>query len=223
MDSKTYIANAIKTESIPASLTINQIALHALLESAIIATQLADQVKRRLFYGQEIDHKLMQGRVGFLNGLTVYLHNVLEAGGNLNVPMTQEELIAANLPEGCQNMQLENLDVRLLHSALGCFTESGELLEAMKAQFETGVLDRVNFGEEVGDIEWYQAIGFDASGVSEAHCREKNIAKLQKRYPDKFTSEAALNRDLAGERAVLEGNQTILPGGGLVHPVAAGA
>lgn len=34
--------------------------------------------------------------------------------------------------------------------------------------------------------------------------REKNIAKLMKRYPDKFTSERAINRDLDGERRALE-------------------
>lgn len=32
-----------------------------------------------------------------------------------------------------------------------------------------------------------------------------NIAKLKARYPEKFTTEAAVNRDLAAERAVLEG------------------
>lgn len=32
-----------------------------------------------------------------------------------------------------------------------------------------------------------------------------NIAKLRARYPDKFTSDAALNRDLATERKILEG------------------
>ena len=36
-------------------------------------------------------------------------------------------------------------------------------------------------------------------------CMERNIKKLKVRYPDKFTSEAALNRDLDAERKVLEG------------------
>lgn len=36
----------------------------------------------------------------------------------------------------------------------------------------------------------------------------KNITKLQARYPDKFTSECALNRDLNKERQVLEGKST---------------
>jgi NTP pyrophosphatase (non-canonical NTP hydrolase) len=38
---------------------------------------------------------------------------------------------------------------------------------------------------------------------------EKNIAKLQKRYGDKFSSEKAINRDLESERKILE-NKTDL-------------
>lgn len=35
---------------------------------------------------------------------------------------------------------------------------------------------------------------------------EKNIAKLKARFPEKFTQEAALNRNLELERKILEGN-----------------
>jgi len=35
---------------------------------------------------------------------------------------------------------------------------------------------------------------------------ERNIAKLKARFPDKFTEEAALNRNLIKERQILEGN-----------------
>lgn len=38
---------------------------------------------------------------------------------------------------------------------------------------------------------------------------DRNIAKLKARFPDKFTEEAALNRDLKKERQILEGNATI--------------
>lgn len=37
-------------------------------------------------------------------------------------------------------------------------------------------------------------------------CLEMNIKKLQTRYPEKFTNELALNRNLEAERKVLEGN-----------------
>jgi hypothetical protein len=34
---------------------------------------------------------------------------------------------------------------------------------------------------------------------------DRNIAKLRTRYPEKFASDRALNRDLEAERKVLEG------------------
>lgn len=43
-----------------------------------------------------------------------------------------------------------------------------------------------------------------ACGYTMEQAMERNIAKLMKRYPDKFTSEAALNRNLDAERATLE-------------------
>lgn len=36
---------------------------------------------------------------------------------------------------------------------------------------------------------------------------ERNIAKLKARFPEKFTEEAALNRNLVKERSILEGNE----------------
>ena len=36
---------------------------------------------------------------------------------------------------------------------------------------------------------------------------ERNIAKLQKRFPNRFTQELALNRNLEGERKALEGKE----------------
>lgn len=42
-------------------------------------------------------------------------------------------------------------------------------------------------------------------GFDPAEIRTTNIAKLQARYPEKFDSDAAINRDLETERAVLDG------------------
>ena len=41
-------------------------------------------------------------------------------------------------------------------------------------------------------------------GVDLDKVRATNIEKLQARYPDKFTQESAINRDLDAERAILE-------------------
>lgn len=94
---------------------------------------------------------------------------------------------------------------RLLHGVIGACTEVGELQDQVKKHWIYGkTLDRTNILEEIGDICWYLNIALDAYGLSWSDCFERNIAKLSKRYPDKFSSDAALNRDLANERAALE-------------------
>lgn len=94
---------------------------------------------------------------------------------------------------------------RLLHAAMGLTTEAGEFLDALKKHLFYGKpLDLVNLREELGDIMWYLAIACDALGTTFEAEQARNIAKLKARYPDKFTSEAAIERDLEGERKVLE-------------------
>jgi hypothetical protein len=51
---------------------------------------------------------------------------------------------------------------------------------------------------------WYLAILADDLGVSFEQMWEKNINKLKKRYPDKYSHDKALNRDTDAERKILE-------------------
>lgn len=92
------------------------------------------------------------------------------------------------------------MTVPLVHAIIGIATEAGELLEC----FDKDVFDRVNFIEEVGDVLWYLAIGLNAVGSTFEEAQRTNIAKLRKRYPEKFTEYDANNRDLNAERDVLE-------------------
>ena len=94
--------------------------------------------------------------------------------------------------------------IRLLHAGMGLTTESAEFLDALKKEIYYGKeLDKVNLAEEIGDILWYCAIALSELGVSE-EVMKKNIAKLEARYPEKFTEEKAENRDLEAERKILE-------------------
>lgn len=225
MDSPTYIKQALRTESTPPALNINQVQFHALLEGAVQLGFVLDAVKRQIFYGKTIDRAaLLPHLAAAVNVLSYVGQHAQEPdeGLDINVCLDEKTMaeVAQELPPQIAGMALSNINIRALHAALGCVTESIELLDSIKKQYETGQFDAVNFGEEIGDIEWYQAIGFDETGVTEASCREKNIAKLRKRYPDKFDSYAATNRDLAGERTILEGGQRVLPGSGEVKPVA---
>ena len=94
---------------------------------------------------------------------------------------------------------------RLLHGAIGICTEAGELQDALKKHLIYGKpLDAVNLMEECGDVLWYVALTLDAAGYSMEEAMERNIAKLRRRFPDQFSQEAALVRDLDAERAALE-------------------
>lgn len=51
------------------------------------------------------------------------------------------------------------------------------------------------------------AIGKEGCGFDFSKDLGRNIAKLEARYPEKFTEEAATNRDLKVERVILEGDK----------------
>lgn len=107
--------------------------------------------------------------------------------------------------DSIKNRMSEVSNQRLLHAGIGLASEAGEVLDALKKHVFYGAeLDRVNLSEEVGDIFWHCALIADELGVSFSDIMETNIAKLKLRYGDKFTEEAANNRDLEAEREVLE-------------------
>jgi NTP pyrophosphatase (non-canonical NTP hydrolase) len=94
---------------------------------------------------------------------------------------------------------------RLMHGMIGICTEAGELQDMVKKHLIYGKdFDPVNVIEECGDVLWYVALVLDACGFTLDECMQRNLAKLRARFGEKFTSERALTRDLAAERATLE-------------------
>jgi hypothetical protein len=92
-----------------------------------------------------------------------------------------------------------------VHALLGMITETAEMVEHLQAVMSgTKEFDTVNAVEESGDMTWYLAMWLRELGVSWEQVWTVNIDKLVKRFPDKFTEDAALNRDLDSERKVLE-------------------
>jgi NTP pyrophosphatase (non-canonical NTP hydrolase) len=100
-----------------------------------------------------------------------------------------------------ESWDFKMINTRLLHGVLGCGTESGELLDAVKkAIFYNGrTLDLKNVKEEVGDLLWYIAIICDVCGWTMEEVMEQNITKLRIRYPEQFTTEAEKARDYIKE------------------------
>ncbi len=96
--------------------------------------------------------------------------------------------------------------MRLLHVAMGLTTEAAEFTDMLKKHIFYGKpLDKVNLIEELGDCTWYERVGCAALEIAYIDMLERNIAKLKARFPERYSDAAAINRDLATERRILEG------------------
>lgn len=96
-----------------------------------------------------------------------------------------------------------------LHMVLGMQTEAAEIADVYKKTIAyKKPLDFVNIKEEIGDIMWYIANLCNMNGWDLREILDVNIAKLEARYPEKFTEENAINRNLKKEREILEQTPT---------------
>lgn len=177
-------------------VTISQ--LIAAIQAGIAAANRLDRMKKALFYGRDYVENDARPQV------TAAEDNETAAMIISGVMPIDDKL---PLPDAIPYEQL-------FHAIIGNFTEAGEQLEAwLKTYLFGGKIDAVNMREEFGDNLWYLAIGMDAvERMTGEPCdfateMSRVIKKLRLRFPDKFTADAANNRDLAAERAVLEGGE----------------
>ena len=147
------------------------------LNEAIKALEALDTIKKAIFYGRDL----------------------------VGLPERHDVVVNCHqLPSRIDN-ENEKRGELLLHSIIGKATEAGEQLELLQSVLFGNVpFDEVNFVEEIGDGQWYDAIGLRAVGVTFDECQRRNIAKLRHRFPNAFTEYDANNRDLFGERKILE-------------------
>jgi NTP pyrophosphatase (non-canonical NTP hydrolase) len=154
------------------------------LSKCMTAAEELDRYKKLLFYGEDA----RKNRFGDVKQL-----------GKFNGWAIIESLTGS----ACERPKAE----QAVHAILGIATEAGELIEALfiaLADPESGGLDFVNTLEEVGDLQWYEAMLCRITGKTFDEVQRTNIAKLRQRFPDKFNETAANVRDLEKERAILE-------------------
>lgn len=154
----------------------------AVMQDAIDALNALDRIKKTLFYGRDLGA----------------LHESF-------IPST-DETTCAKLPDWISDVPEEDEKARnIIHAIIGKATEAGELLELLHATAVNGEpFDVANAGEEVGDGFWYDALLARACGLTFDGIQRTNIAKLRHRFPERFTEYDANNRDLFGERRILE-------------------
>lgn len=78
---------------------------------------------------------------------------------------------------------------------LGIAGEAGEVADLIKKEVGHGhPADVDKILHELGDVLWYVAAVADAYDLGLEHVAQANIAKLQARYPEGFSTERSLNR-----------------------------
>lgn len=116
----------------------------------------------------------------------------------LNLETYQSEAARTFLTTGDKNLDI-------LHCLVGMQTELGELTDPFKKGIYYGKeVDMVNVAEELADMMWYAVNLARLTNIDLQNALQNNIDKLKKRFPEKFTKEDAINRDLEAERKELE-------------------
>lgn len=181
-----FTIDALSTESVVPEIRANRLQFLAALRVFVAASQVLDQFKRNFYYGEK--------GVFDTTKLSHYLNEIHQASFELDVNHITYEPSYEVIP----------VDTRIAHGIIGMATEVGELIENLEAWIKTGEADWVNLAEEIGDVNFYEAILTDAAGTTIDRCNEAVIEKLRKRYPNGFSAQRAAQRDLDVERQALE-------------------
>jgi NTP pyrophosphatase (non-canonical NTP hydrolase) len=92
----------------------------------------------------------------------------------------------------------DKLSMLLSHCAMGIGSEAGEILTELKRVVHYGAeLDEkviAHLREEMGDLTWYLAVLCEALEIPMNQVARENIAKLFKRFPEKFSEADAMAR-----------------------------
>lgn len=92
------------------------------------------------------------------------------------------------------NPKIEKKEL-ILNASMGLCGESGEVIDLVKKHlFQGHDLDEKVLIKELGDVTWYLAEAATALNVNLSEILEKNIKKLENRFPDGFNSNRSINR-----------------------------
>jgi NTP pyrophosphatase (non-canonical NTP hydrolase) len=180
---KKYVEDAKRTEPNRQQIIFDPEVLALAIGMFIGAGNILDQIKKYVFYGKPIKYDELKKHLDTVNGCSELVFDKERKDGSFAF-----------------NMDVVSVNDRLFHSVMGIATEATELVEAMKDGFP----DENNIAEEIFDVDWYKFIAIDELGVDQIELWDKGFEKLRKRYPEKFSSEKAVNRDLDAEKEILK-------------------
>lgn len=85
---------------------------------------------------------------------------------------------------------------RRMHALHGLASEVGEIHALYQKTFQGHALDVGKVIDELSDTLWFAAELADVLGVSLDAVAEHNIDKLRRRYPEGFSEERSLHREV---------------------------
>lgn len=87
--------------------------------------------------------------------------------------------------------------LQLTNYALGLTGEAGEVADIIKkGVFHGHHLDKEEIEKELGDVLWYIANLCETLNIDLDKVAMKNLDKLRRRYPEGFSEEKSINREL---------------------------
>lgn len=192
MNLNEFIPQAVRTESRINSVKVNKEFLQTALAIYVSSGRILDQIKKNVFYNKPYNVEKLMENFDPLNAISKAVRTDGWDRQEIEEEIYKKELI--------------DMDPRVFHAIIGIMTEATELAEQLLKGVQGEEVDRVNLLEEVGDNFWYIAVLLDALQSNPDNVLETVIEKLKARFPDKFTSEAAINRNTKKERKILEKN-----------------
>jgi len=208
LNATDYRAAVLKTESKPKELSVGPMTIFMALNLAVETSNVLDQLKRAVFYGKDIDQE----------AAIKSLQTIGKIAADISFPIGTGRYRDPRDGDFFQGVPVEtraaitpgNVNLRLLHAALGLQTESGEFIEGLLPSFFGGPIDAVNLLEELGDGPgWYAEVALDELGFTREQCNFTNIKKLQDKKDGRYKKGAfnpneAIDRDVNAERGLLE-------------------
>ena len=186
MNNQNYLIESEKTEKkFPDGLKVQQGTLEGtigLFESVMHMGFLVDVLKKHFIYDKSMDE------MGDL--VEKHLSNLAKAQARMD--QDDGELI-----------ELDQDRAEVFHALLGLVSELSEVIEIVVPYLQGKEMDANHLSEEIADAHWYYSILNRKFNINPDESLSANIAKLKARYPDKFSSDNALNRNLDAEQIAM--------------------
>jgi NTP pyrophosphatase (non-canonical NTP hydrolase) len=207
MNLTEYVLGALRTESelkgefgfSDENSFLNPREFHAAMGLVTETAEFLDAFKKHIFYGKPLDKVHLLEEIGDMMWYVAILCATKgwDMGG---IAKRTEKSVVGNTAQKVFSYSGLEFNGWLLHAGSNAACGATALLESVLCAQEGDDIHQL----ELRVIMEQMAILLYSLGSSFEDEAQRNHDKLKSRYPEKFTSEDALNRDLGKEREVLE-------------------